>query len=156
MTTGQLIQQARKSAGLSQKQLGEKLGLSASMIGQWENDLRNPKLETIQRIAAALGCDPYSLYSWDQATAALEEHINAQPPQQRISAALGKLNDDGMEKAADAVEVIAEVPRYQAQLAPTAPAEPEEGTDTTPAPEGEEGLYNQAEPIGQREGGEEG
>ena len=61
-----------------------------------------------------------------------------------------------MEKAADAVEVIAEVPRYQAQLAPTAPAEPEEGTDTTPAPEGEEGLYNQAEPIGQREGGEEG
>lgn len=55
MTTGQLIQQARKSAGLSQKQLGEKLGLSASMIGQWENDLRNPKMETLERIADALG-----------------------------------------------------------------------------------------------------
>ena len=55
MTTGQLIQQARKNAGLSQKQLGEKLGLSASMIGQWENDLRNPKMETLERIADALG-----------------------------------------------------------------------------------------------------
>lgn len=141
---------------MTQKELGNKLKISYVNISQLENDQRAPGFETIQRIAAALGCDPYSLYSWDQATAALEEHINAQPPQQRISAALGKLNDDGMEKAADAVEVIAEVPRYQAQLAPTAPAEPEEGTDTTPAPEGEEGLYNQAEPIGQREGGEEG
>ena len=140
---------------MTQKELGNKLKISYVNISQLENDQRAPGFETIQRIAAALGCDPYSLYSWDQATAALEEHINAQPPQ-RISAALGKLNDDGMEKAADAVEVIAEVPRYQAQLAPTAPAEPEEGTDTTPAPEGEEGLYNQAEPIGQREGGEEG
>ena len=54
MTTGQRIQQARKIAGLSQKQLGEKLGLSASMIGQWENDLRNPKIETLKRIADAL------------------------------------------------------------------------------------------------------
>lgn len=54
MTTGQRIQQARKKAGLSQKQLGEKLGLSASMIGQWENDLRNPKRETLERIADAL------------------------------------------------------------------------------------------------------
>ena len=141
---------------MTQKELGNKLKISYVNISQLENDQRAPGFETIQRIAAALGCDPYSLYSWDQATAALEEHINAQPPQQRISAALGKLNDDGMEKAADAVEVIAEVPRYQAQLAPTAPAEPEEGTDTTPAPEGEEGLYNQAEPIGPREGGEEG
>ena len=141
---------------MTQKELGNKLKISYVNISQLENDQRAPGFETIQRIAAALGCDPYSLYSWDQATAALEEHINAQPPQQRISAALGKLNDDGMEKAADAVEVIAEVPRYQAQLAPTAPAEPEEGTDTTPAPEGEEGLYNQAEPIGQREGGDEG
>ena len=141
---------------MTQKELGNKLKISYVNISQLENDQRAPGFETIQRIAAALGCDPYSLYSWDQATAALEEHINAQPPQQRISAALGMLTDDGMEKAADAVEVIAEVPRYQAQLAPTAPAEPEEGTDTTPAPEGEEGLYNQAEPIGQREGGEEG
>lgn len=61
MTTGQLIQQARKSAGLSQKQLGEKLDLSASMIGQWENDLRNPKPDTLKRIAAALDIDWLSL-----------------------------------------------------------------------------------------------
>lgn len=65
MTTGQRIQQARKSAGLSQKQLGEKLGLSASMIRQWENDLRNPKLETLIRIAKGLGVPVASLLDGD-------------------------------------------------------------------------------------------
>ena len=54
MTTGQRIQKARKAAGLSQKELGLKLEVSGSMIGQYENDLRKPKLETLQKIASAL------------------------------------------------------------------------------------------------------
>jgi len=68
MTTGQRIQQARKKAGLSQKQLGERLGLSASMIGQWENDLRKPKQETILKIAGALGIAPFELSPSDIST----------------------------------------------------------------------------------------
>lgn len=55
MTIGECIQRARKSAGLSQKELGAKLGVSGSMIGQYENDLRRPKAETVQKIADALG-----------------------------------------------------------------------------------------------------
>ncbi len=55
MTTGERIQSARKQAGLSQKELGTRLGVSGSMIGQYENDLRNPKQETLQNIADALG-----------------------------------------------------------------------------------------------------
>ena len=54
MTTGQRIQQARKALGLSQRELGEQLGVSGAMVGQYENDLRNPKRETLQRIADAL------------------------------------------------------------------------------------------------------
>lgn len=55
MTIGEKIQSARKQAGLTQIQLGKKLGVSGSMIGQWENDLRKPKSETLERIANALG-----------------------------------------------------------------------------------------------------
>ena len=55
MTTGQRIKDARKKAGMTQKELGEKLGVSFQTIAQWENDLRNPKIETKQRIANALG-----------------------------------------------------------------------------------------------------
>jgi transcriptional regulator with XRE-family HTH domain len=55
MTTGELIKQARKEAGLTQKQLGERMGVSYQSVAQWENDLRNPKQKTIRRIANALG-----------------------------------------------------------------------------------------------------
>lgn len=55
MTLGKVIQAARKQAGMTQNELGKKLGVSGSMIGQWENDLRNPKPETVGRIVDALG-----------------------------------------------------------------------------------------------------
>lgn len=54
MTTGQLISTARKNAGMTQAELAQKLGISYVGISQWERDIRNPKKETLQRIADAL------------------------------------------------------------------------------------------------------
>lgn len=54
MTTGQRIKLARKGAGLTQKELGQKLGITYQTVAQWENNLRNPKHETLMRIAEAL------------------------------------------------------------------------------------------------------
>lgn len=54
MTTGQRIKAARKAAGITQAELADRLGISYVGVSQWENDLRNPKIETIQRIADAL------------------------------------------------------------------------------------------------------
>ena len=61
MSVGQNIKKARKKAGITQKELAQKLGLSFQSIAQWENDLRNPKVETLRRIANALECDPSEL-----------------------------------------------------------------------------------------------
>ena len=72
-TTGQRIQQARKAAGLSQKELGRKLGVSGSMVGQYENNLRNPKLETLQRIAGALSADAEWLRTGNSSTTETEQ-----------------------------------------------------------------------------------
>lgn len=55
MTTGQLIKAARKKAGMTQEDLGKKLGVSGSSIAQYETDNRNPKQETLLKIAKALG-----------------------------------------------------------------------------------------------------
>ena len=55
--TGNRIRRARKNAGLTQKQLGDRLGISYQTIAQWENCLRNPKRETLKRLANALGID---------------------------------------------------------------------------------------------------
>ena len=57
MTTGQRIQAARKAANISQRQLGKSLDVSGSMIAQWENDLRNPKIKTLERMATILNVD---------------------------------------------------------------------------------------------------
>ena len=57
MTTGDRIQKVRKSRMLSQRGLGNLLGLSGAAIGQWENGLRNPRPETLCKIANALKVD---------------------------------------------------------------------------------------------------
>lgn len=56
MAIGENIRFYRRKLGISQKELGEKLGgISQQQIGQWENNDKNPKLETQIKIAAALG-----------------------------------------------------------------------------------------------------
>lgn len=54
MTTGERIRTLRKAAGFTQKEFGRKLGVSASMIGQYETDIRKPKFETLEKISKAL------------------------------------------------------------------------------------------------------
>lgn len=112
MEIGENIRTIRLQKDMTQKQVADICGMADSAIRKYESGQIVPKISTIQRIARALGVDPYSLYSFDQATEALEERVNAR---ERLDTALGKLNGAGMEKAADAVEVIAEVPRYQSK-----------------------------------------
>lgn len=54
VTTGQRIKAARKKAGMTQAELAQKLEIPFQSISQWERDIRNPKYETIKRIATAL------------------------------------------------------------------------------------------------------
>lgn len=54
MTTGERIKTARKMAGLTQKELGDKLGVTQVMISAYESNLRNPKIGTLNRIAQVL------------------------------------------------------------------------------------------------------
>ncbi len=55
VTIGANIKRIRKEKKLSQRELGEKLGVSQQMIGQYENNTTPPKYETVKRIAKALG-----------------------------------------------------------------------------------------------------
>lgn len=54
MTIGERIKETRKAKGLTLKQLGEKMNLTASTISDCENDRRKLKPETIKRFADAL------------------------------------------------------------------------------------------------------
>ena len=51
----QAIIDARKNAGLTQKELSERTGIAQGDISKLENGNANPSLKTLQRLAAAMG-----------------------------------------------------------------------------------------------------
>lgn len=55
MEMGKLIRQARKNAGLTQKELSQKVGTTFQNVAQRENGLRNPKIGVLRKIANACG-----------------------------------------------------------------------------------------------------
>jgi DNA-binding XRE family transcriptional regulator len=52
---GSKIRELRKSKNLTQKELGNKVGLSEQAISQYERDERQPNIEILSKIAASLG-----------------------------------------------------------------------------------------------------
>jgi transcriptional regulator with XRE-family HTH domain len=55
-TVGEVVQEARKGLGLSQRALGKAAGIDASHVSHLENDPdRIPRFDTMARVAAALG-----------------------------------------------------------------------------------------------------
>ena len=63
MTTGQNIRAARKAAGLTQKQLAQKLGCTNSLISNWENDYYPPESKKIKKMAEIFACNMSDLES---------------------------------------------------------------------------------------------
>ncbi len=55
MTVGENIKRIRKERGLTQKELGELCGINEVQVRRYEIGKANPKIETIDRIASALG-----------------------------------------------------------------------------------------------------
>lgn len=51
------IRAARIAAGMTQQQLADALGVAQQSVTRWETGEREPRVSTLKRIAAALGCD---------------------------------------------------------------------------------------------------
>lgn len=76
MTTGQRIKAARKNAKMTQAELAEKLGIPYQSVSQWERDTRNPKYETLKKIADAIGVEWYTLVPPEESTRMIVAHAN--------------------------------------------------------------------------------
>ncbi len=157
MTVAECIKIARKKAGMTQEELGRKLGVSGSMIAQYETGKRHPKMETKEDIAFALGMPykqvfpsstmpdglesmagdvllfgkyspMYNLYDdGNEDDNALKESVRQV---KRILEAFEIMNSDGQQKAVERVEELTEIPRYQKepQQPPQAPSPPDSET----------------------------
>lgn len=119
--TGQAIKEARILKKMTQAELAKSLGLATITIRQYENGTREPKLDVLRKIAAALDISVYSLVSFEEASFLLEEGVKEKflaygktwEQLDRIQEAFSKLNQRGAERAASAVEDIAKIPEYQ-------------------------------------------
>jgi transcriptional regulator with XRE-family HTH domain len=62
---GEQIRELRLSAGITQEQLGEKASLNYKFIGELERGRVNVSLDSLVKIASALGVKPGSFFATD-------------------------------------------------------------------------------------------
>lgn len=77
---GQRIRDLRNEQHMSQEELSFKAGISPAHLGQIERALKNPTIDTIAKIAAALDIPVVTLFTMDSVST---------PPQ---NATIGKIN----------------------------------------------------------------
>ncbi|MBQ6719766.1 MAG: helix-turn-helix transcriptional regulator [Oscillospiraceae bacterium] len=67
---GDRIRNARKAAGLTQRQLADSLGVSNTSISNWEKGLSRPDADMIQKLCHLLGQEPNYFYGNENAPGA--------------------------------------------------------------------------------------
>lgn len=108
---GRAIQAARKSQGLTQEQVGERVGVSAQAVSKWENGETCPEVALLPEVCVALGVSADALLGTAQSQGvdalvrALRDRLNGMPAEQRaprLSTAVGQLlthmTDEGVEQ----------------------------------------------------------
>ena len=56
MTVGENIRSLRLRAGMNQSELARAIGVSKSLISQYESDMTAPRMGNVEKLAAALRC----------------------------------------------------------------------------------------------------
>lgn len=141
MDTGKIIKTLRKEKGITQQELGKRMGISQQQVAQYETGKLKPKLETLGRIAEALQV-PRSSLLVDMSPLDKGELIkrdlleilknlnikvdnisDADGVNNAIAEATNKkkhytklydqLNDSGQNKAIEQVELLTKIPEYR-------------------------------------------
>lgn len=135
---GYRIKSAREAAGMTQEQLGEKIGVTGVAIMRYEKSLREPRPSLLKAIAEALAVTPTYLLGYDQkivnpkqysaeelreikdaAWASYEQYVEETAGgRAMLNAAFDRLNTAGQQKAVERVEELTEIPKYQKETPP--------------------------------------
>jgi transcriptional regulator with XRE-family HTH domain len=77
MVSGDLIKEARLRAGLTQSELGVRLGKAQSVIARWERDDALPSLETVRDVVRACGLElTFFMSKFDDSNVTIiDEHL---------------------------------------------------------------------------------
>ena len=130
MTIGEKIKKARTDAKMTQKELAEKCGMADSAIRKYESGKVTPKLDTIAKIARAMGLyagDLVDAGQWGQVQPG-EDSETASAAESQLIYHFRTLNDNGQTVAVERVQELTQIPAYQRRAEPTqtAPTVPDD------------------------------
>ncbi|MDE6908719.1 helix-turn-helix domain-containing protein [Hominisplanchenecus murintestinalis] len=144
METAKKIRMYRKKSGLTQNQLAEKTGLSIATIQGYEQNKYEPKIETLQKIAVALGVSINDLkptlplkagelikkelidelkklnisVEGISARDRTDAVIKALEKKKSLLAAYDSMNISGQDKAIEQMELLTKIPEYRKEDKP--------------------------------------
>lgn len=96
VVTANLIREARMRAGLTQTQLGERIGKATVQIGRWETGAVAPTVDTLLAIVRACGFDlPLMLQPYDPIDDRELLALQRRSPEQRVQHMLGRVPSGG-------------------------------------------------------------
>lgn len=116
---GAKIKEVRIRKGLTQKQLGDLCGIADSNIRKYENNKQNPKIETVKKIASALGVGIEVLEgletfdSGEEFTKRRNEILNRISNKDTITNTFNIMNEKGQQKLAEYAEDLVKIPEYR-------------------------------------------
>jgi len=125
MTMGERIRYLREASGLTQEELGEKLGVQKSAIVKYEKGrVENIKRSTIKTMSEIFGCSPCFLMGFDddeeKVKRVAEEVTLLQAIQHhwgtdavKLLELYNNLNSEGIKKAISQLEDLSEISKYR-------------------------------------------
>ena len=111
------LRQAREQAGLTQQAFADKLGVTKSAIGNYENGVSSPKWDVLVKIFDILHVEPNFLYQDDFSSDGLPLTRALPPIQVSLLDAFDQLNEEGQTKAVEYVEDLVMTGRYKKVVA---------------------------------------
>lgn len=125
VSMGERIKYLRESCGMTQEELGEKIGVQKSAIRKYEKgSVENIKRSSIKIMADLFGVSPCYLMAWDedeQKIKGLSEEVKFIEKIQRqygknaveLLSTFVQLNEDGQKKAIAHLQDLLDVPKYR-------------------------------------------
>ena len=117
MSFASRLRQAREQAGLTQLELAEKLGVTKSAIGNYENGVSSPKWDVLVQIFDVLHVEPNFLYQ-DSFSPPVSDSVHLTPAQSALLASFDQLNDEGQDKVITYAEDLNRTGYYKKDAAP--------------------------------------
>lgn len=136
MKFNERLRAIRKEKGLTQAELAEKAGIAVNSVRLYEAGARLPKLDTIARMAVAMGLTANDLMAgqWGKFDGIFlsDEEFQQDDREAQLIYHFRTLNDNGQTVAVERVQELTQIPAYQ-RRANTAQSVPGGADDKEPA-----------------------